>query len=549
MKKLLTIVAFAIAVLPMAAQETYENAKIISEDLNGTARYVGMGGAMEALGADISTIGTNPAGIGLFRRSNISLSVGLVSQQDVDNVLGANKTNVSFDQAGFVWASRSDRSSFINVAFNFHKSRNFDFILSAANGLDNASLNKLTFAKARATAVGHDEGVGGLLYEQKSGEPTSVEKDGEYELNYVPDFRYPYITCNQLDEIYSRIPDFVYGGGSLWNYYNAQSFDFNRSHEGYIGEYDINLSGNINDRVYLGFTVGIHDVHYKHYSEYREAYADNNFITTVDNREITGMGYSVKLGAIFRPVEESPFRFGVSVSSPTFYKLTTSNYTYVTDDRLSFDNKGINDSRDRSNYKFKLHTPWKFGASLGHTIGEQVALGLSYEYADYGTIDSRYITDEYYYDYYTDSYSDRSASDRVMNQHSKRTLKGVHTIKVGGEFRPVPEMAVRLGYNYVSPMYDKEGFKDGTLDSDASYVSSATDYTNWEDTHRITCGFGYTFDKFNVSLAYQYSITNGKFSPFMGYTDNDIADFDNNAPLTKVSNKRHQLLCTLSYSF
>ena len=96
MKKLLTIVALAIAALPLAAQETYENAKIIAEDLNGTARYVGMGGAMEALGADISTIGTNPAGIGLFRRSNISLSVGLVSQQDVDNVLGANKTNVSY---------------------------------------------------------------------------------------------------------------------------------------------------------------------------------------------------------------------------------------------------------------------------------------------------------------------------------------------------------------------------------------------------------------------------------------------------------------------
>ena len=41
------------------AQETYENAKLVGEDLNGTARYVGMGGAMEALGADVSTIGTN----------------------------------------------------------------------------------------------------------------------------------------------------------------------------------------------------------------------------------------------------------------------------------------------------------------------------------------------------------------------------------------------------------------------------------------------------------------------------------------------------------
>ena len=33
------------------AQETYENTKIMQNDLNGTARYVGMGGAMESLGA------------------------------------------------------------------------------------------------------------------------------------------------------------------------------------------------------------------------------------------------------------------------------------------------------------------------------------------------------------------------------------------------------------------------------------------------------------------------------------------------------------------
>ena len=55
--KRLYIIIFAIAgIIPAIAQETYENAKIASQDLNGTARYVGMGGAMEALGADISTI-------------------------------------------------------------------------------------------------------------------------------------------------------------------------------------------------------------------------------------------------------------------------------------------------------------------------------------------------------------------------------------------------------------------------------------------------------------------------------------------------------------
>ena len=62
MKKILISVVALAAVCTAMAQETYENAKIATEDLNGTARYVGMGGAMDALGADISTIGTNPAG-------------------------------------------------------------------------------------------------------------------------------------------------------------------------------------------------------------------------------------------------------------------------------------------------------------------------------------------------------------------------------------------------------------------------------------------------------------------------------------------------------
>ena len=76
------IAGMLMGVVPVKAQDTYENARIAGETLNGTARYVGMGGAMDALGADISTIGTNPAGIGLFRHSTAKVSFGFVSQQD-----------------------------------------------------------------------------------------------------------------------------------------------------------------------------------------------------------------------------------------------------------------------------------------------------------------------------------------------------------------------------------------------------------------------------------------------------------------------------------
>ena len=148
MKKLLIAILAVAGAMPAAAQDTYEGAKIMTEDLNGTARYVGMGGAMDALGADISTISTNPAGIGLFRHSTASFSLGVVSQQDVKKFDQLGKTNFSFDQVGFVYSSRTDIQSFVNFGFNYHKSRNFDQILSVADHvMSRASMNKLAYAK------------------------------------------------------------------------------------------------------------------------------------------------------------------------------------------------------------------------------------------------------------------------------------------------------------------------------------------------------------------------------------------------------------------
>ena len=246
MKKLFMMAALIVSTMPMAAQETYENAKIATEDLNGTARYVGMGGAMEALGADISTIGTNPAGIGLFRRSNVSVSFGLVSQAGVNSVMGGNKTNASFDQVGFVYSNRTAKSSFLNLAFNFHKSRNFDQILSAAASLQNASLNKLTYNK----------GVNLLVFPQKAGVDLYRRDDAGKIIgyNHKPDFnKYPYSTCNQLDDMLAQGYNMLYAHddeGKVideeWCYDNASRYQFDRSHTGYIGEYDFTTSWLLN---------------------------------------------------------------------------------------------------------------------------------------------------------------------------------------------------------------------------------------------------------------------------------------------------------------
>ena len=75
MKKKINIAALALIMVASASAQTiYDGAKFTQKDLNGTARFVGMGGAMGALGGDISTMGTNPAGIGIYRSNDVMTS-------------------------------------------------------------------------------------------------------------------------------------------------------------------------------------------------------------------------------------------------------------------------------------------------------------------------------------------------------------------------------------------------------------------------------------------------------------------------------------------
>ena len=548
MKKILSIMTAAMLGTAVSAQETYDNAQLATKDLNGTARYVGMGGAMEALGADLSTIGTNPAGIGMFRRSMVAGSFGFNTLSDAKSFGNANKTNMSFDQAGFVYSMRSGRHSMLNFGFNYTKSKNFDQILTAAGRLNNASQNKLS-------AMKNANGVY-TLQDKNNG---LVSNSGAYS---QADYLYSNVLFNHYKEPaenesadptnaqLNKNGVIVYDNTGLPVYYNATGYDFGRSTTGYIGQYDFNVSGNSNDRFYWGFTVGIYDVHYNGSSLYSESLVDGNTaigdVAMNDERKITGTGFDVKAGLIFRPAEESPFRIGLYVHTPTWYDLTTRNYTVLnnnTNEAYGSTERG----KSSESYDFKFYTPWRFGVSLGHTVGNYLALGATYEYADYTTNDIR-VNDGGEVDYWG-NYYETSSRDEAMKQNIKNSLKGVHTVKLGMEFKPEKNFAVRLGYNYQSAMYNKNGFKDGSLESYGTYYASTTDYTNWKDTHRFTAGVGYNYGKFSFDLAYQYSQTNGDFYPFMSYVDNSEPKFDNVCDAVKVSNKRNQLLFTVGYKF
>ena len=535
----LTVASLAFTSFVAVAQETYENTKLIDNDLNGTARYVGMGGAMEALGADLSTIGTNPAGLGLFRKGKTDLSFGLVNQTGMNKFNSLSKTNMSFDQIGVVFNLSKTPNASINIGFNYHKSRNFDQLLNAANTLNNASQNKLTYQKYRNNVY--------YLHKLKDSQGNVVLKnDG------TPKLASDNFSFNQVDYLYmNSLPqttnlDPADPTLKVFKPLAATGYLYNQENKGYIGEYDMNLSANLNDRVYLGLTMGIHDVHYKSYAEYTENFLRNNIynirgLTLNDWREITGTGFDVKFGAIVRPMAESPFRLGAYIHTPVWYDLTTSNYTELTDGTLR---PSIGES-----YDFRVNTPWKFGLSAGTTLADRIALGATYEYAAYNAMQTR-IKDGGTYDWYYGTYYESSHNDRAMNNHTEDALKGQHTLKLGAEARITDHFSLRAGYNYLSALYKDAAVKDGSLNSPGTYYASSTSYVNWKDTNRFTFGLGWNVWRFNIDLAYQYSQQNGTFYPFMNYHEGSAPSVEDNiANPTQVNNKQHQLLLTMGYKF
>ena len=78
------------------AQDEFDALKASQTQLKGTARYMSMGGAFTALGGDASAISLNPAGLGVYRSSEITATLNLLnsSTNSTWNGIGNNDNNI-----------------------------------------------------------------------------------------------------------------------------------------------------------------------------------------------------------------------------------------------------------------------------------------------------------------------------------------------------------------------------------------------------------------------------------------------------------------------
>lgn len=501
MKRLFfTIFVGLSAATALQAQETYLNDRMTNtSDVIGTARYVGMGGAMGALGADISVISNNPAGVALMSKNNISFTLG--SQiQDAAPAYGDGRAVFTFDQIGFVAAFNDDEDNRLNFSFNYQKKANYNHSIFAQQPLDGLSQADMFAWIANGTAQVNSSN------QYTFGSPFY---DNLYGAGFFKEF-----TPSPGAETYFR------------NLERGQQANFYRHTWGGLQGFDINLSGSYQNRAFFGITMGIDNVRYRQDVSYEEI-GFQSYVLYQD-QDVNGTGLNFKFGTIIRPIEDSPFRFGVTVETPTWMTLRHTAHaglSVIQANGQYTDPSYINDD----NYlEYNVFTPWKFRASLGSTVDDFLAWDVEYEYSmnDYTKMGyPRESYDDYYGNGGTSVDMDK---DKAMGELTHRMTRGVHNLRAGLELRPFSEVAFRVGYNYYSSPFEKNARLDQTVNSGAMDFTTTTEYINLGEKHLLTMGLGYQGKHFFADLAFKYTYQRGEFyafdDNFTSYNTNFIAD-------------------------
>ena len=225
-----------------------------------------------------------------------------------------------------------------------------------------------------------------------------------------------------------------------------------------------------------------------------------------------------------RPFKYSPFKLGVAIHTPTWYKL--ANYYYA-------DIKGpfgdFYDTRDEELYydvlrvRSKFNSPWRYIASASYTFDTFMALNVDYEYADYSTSEYKMV---------------EAGSKGAQNEEIKYNLAKQHSVRVGAEFNLGGGVSLRGGYCYSTAPFKADAYKEMM---NMPVTLTSTDYNNRFDKESVTVGAGYRSKMFYFDIAYVFDTQK---ADFYTYYDREYIN-----PAAKMEYSNHTLTATLGIKF
>ena len=418
MKKILLILLLAYSLSPIAYSQDVQ--RFAERGTIGSARYVGMGGAMTAIGGDPSAAMVNPAGLGLYRRSEISVSI----DETIDNTqqVGSNdtyqRTRFAAPQISAIWAwgnSQKQRGLvYNNFMFSHNRLATFnrDIVVKGAGmGMVPTICN-----------ITNDEG--GVSEEFLVNKPWD-----NVEIGWLSILGYEAYLIDPIENNkWKPAVDFTDGSLSI-------------SETGTSDQYTISWAGNISNQWYIGIGLNIPTINYTKHTTLREE--NKNASAELKSMfHVSGVGVSGSFGLIYRPIQA--LRIGASLQTPTILSLSRQStgdmYSTIAGQKYEVltPESGVMD--------IDIASPLRTSVSVAGQLGKIGLIAVQYDYA-----------------------------------HSSE-MEDIHTLRMGAEAQVTRGLFLNAGYVYESSFMKEDpkwllGYNEIRTDMDYRYTA-ATQYAS-----------------------------------------------------------------------
>ncbi len=579
MKKTALILLLTVVTLSGKAQTIQDALRFSESNYEGTARTLAMGNAFTALGGDLGAVSINPAGSAVAGYGQIVITPGLNISTNT-----AGGTTLAGESSPYCFENKytNSRTRFsipsygVTMNFDLHRNRGLKNITIGfiANTTNRFQGNPMTSGQSNTTSL-----MGALA----SG-ANGFHKDDLASSNAYDNMFWSYVTAYQSGMI-ADITDYPtnFTGASetfeisddpdnpdkvFIDKYIAGPLSqrYQRQDNGYKYDYTFNIGFNISDFVYFGANLGITSLNYDSAWRFTEAAVDpmdfkTKFTLTDDQGQVTGevetyfnnmqydyhysasgAGVYGKFGIIVTPFKG--LRLGAAIQTPT---STNIRETWGESGSTTYEDSRFSASAESpvGEYEYRLVSPYRANFGVAYTFGTLGLFSVDYEFCDYSTMKFRETGME-------------SGEFDYQNADIKDFMGTSHMIRAGLEIKPVPQFAIRAGYNLTTS-------PEKTLDEFGNmvYIGKLQKGTL---THKGSFGIGYStkgsffidaacsFTKYRDEYIYPYSIAyDGNadclVTQYGDYIFTDTGDIDPAGMAPEILNKKMLWNVLLTFGF
>lgn len=463
MKYKLSLIFILLPITILIAQDISDAVRFARQDLMGTARFTGMGGAFSSLGGDLSALKLNPAGSSVFLNNHASGTLNLnIRNNNVNFTDGfTSDTDTTFDlnQAGvvFVFASNDKDATLSKYTYGFTYEQTANYNDNyIARGNNNQSIDQFFINSA--------DGVPLDLLTTRGGESVSDlylflgENEGVDAQNAFLGFQSFLIDPVNPDDLTNT--EYI-------SNVTASSFlqDYLIEEKGYNGKFSFNTSVELNKRFYFGLNLNAHYMEYDRFTSFIESNNDSTSeINRIrfDNRLRTrSNAFSFQLGTIAKITNQ--LRAAIAYDSPTWYNVAEETSQYIRTVSNEFGSSAVNPKILNIFPDYNYRTASKWTAGLSYIFKGKGLLSVDYSIQDYSNA--------------------KFTSNRLdlLNTGIEQNLTSAANLNIGGEY-VFKQLKFRGGYFLQETPYKNE-FIQGDLEG-------------------FSLGLGYGIKNINIDLAY-----------------------------------------------